>query len=521
MEMEKDISKTTLLQNWKALTMCCIIAMAPFQYGIDFGMIGGLQAMVGFLQVFGYPDPASPNGYNISPTVQQLISSLMTLGAVVGSVLCGPIGMYLSRRQGLWLATLSCYVANTIMMATTDIGAVYFARLLIGIANGFFQVFAQLYLQESAPPHLRGLALALYQWWCSLGSLIGTIVDNFTAPLAGRASYLIPLGLIYVVPAFLSIAIIFLPESPRWLAQKGRFEEARKALVRLRPAVMDPQTVDDELHDIKVGLEIEREIAQSTSVWDMFKNPVDRRRTLLSVGAVALQGASGAMFMLVYGTYFFTMADMSKPFLDSVILSVVGLVVITIAFFYVRWFGRRNILMIGMGVSAIAMLVEAAVYQHSPGTVPTGKVIVGMAVLYIIFYNGCVSAFAWMVGGEIPAQHLRSYTLGLAAAVGFALGWLAAFTAPYFINPDDLNWGPKYGYIWFASNAVSVLWIYLYLPETKDRTLEELDEMFAARVPARKFAGYKCANLRIGDTDLREKDAGEHIEVIQVEENSK
>src|SRR5271156_332751 len=261
--------------------------------------------MPGFLQVFGYVDPSSPIGYNISPTVQQLISSLMTLGAVVGSLLCGPVGTYLSRRQGLWLATITCYIANTIMMATTNIGAVYFARLLIGIANGFFQVFAQLYLQESAPPHLRGLAIAIYQWWCSLGSLIGTIVDNFTAPLPGRQSYLIPLGLIYIVPAILSVLIIFLPESPRWLAQKGKNEEARKSLIRLRPVKLDPQCIEDELHDIKVALEIEREISRSTSALDMFRNPVDRRRTGLAVGSVALQGASGAMFMLVYGTYFF------------------------------------------------------------------------------------------------------------------------------------------------------------------------------------------------------------------------
>jgi SP family sugar:H+ symporter-like MFS transporter len=471
--------------------------------------------MPGFLQVFGYVDPASPIGYNISPTVQQLISSLMTLGAVVGSLLCGPLGAVLSRRQGLWLATITCYIANTIMMATTNIGAVYFARLLIGIANGFFQVFAQLYLQESAPPHLRGLALALYQWWCSLGTLIGTIVDNFTEPLGGRPSYLIPLGLIYIVPAILSVAIIFLPESPRWLAQVGKFEQARESLLKLRPKNMEPTAVDDELHDIKVGLEIEREISQSVSVLDMFRNPIDRRRTLLSVGAVALQGASGAMFMLIYGTYFFTMADMSKPFLDSVILTVVGLVVITLAFFYVRYFGRRNILMVGMFMEGIAMLVQACVYQHSPGTVSTGKVIVGMAVLYIIFYNGCVSAFAWMVGGEIPAQHLRSYTLGLASAVGFILGWIAAFTAPYFINPDDLNWGPKYGYIWFGSNMVAVLWIFFFLPETKDRTLEELDEMFAARVPARKFVGYKCANLRIGEGEVNEKVVMEQVELDQ------
>jgi hypothetical protein len=73
------------------------------------------------------------------------------------------------------------------------------------------------------------------------------------------------------------------------------------------------------------------------------------------------------------------------------------------------------------------------------------KVIVGLSVIYICGYNGMIAAYAWLTGGEIPSQRLRSYTFGIASAVGFAGAWLATFTAPYFINPESLNWGPEYG----------------------------------------------------------------------------
>jgi hypothetical protein len=73
------------------------------------------------------------------------------------------------------------------------------------------------------------------------------------------------------------------------------------------------------------------------------------------------------------------------------------------------------------------------------------QVIVAMSVIYICGYNGMVATYAWLAGGEIPSQRLRSYTFGIAAAVGFAGAWLATFTAPYFINPASLNWGPEYG----------------------------------------------------------------------------
>jgi SP family sugar:H+ symporter-like MFS transporter len=188
------------------------------------------------------------------------------------------------------------------------------------------------------------------------------------------------------------------------------------------------------------------------------------------------------------------------------------------------------------------------------------KVIVGLSVVYIIGYNGMIAAYAWLTGGEIPSQRLRSYTFGIASAVGFAGAWLATFTAPYFINPESLNWGPEYGtfsnflfspitphpiykpslltcfffvgWIWGPSCFITVIWVYFYLPEIKNRTLEEIDEMFEARLPARKFRKYVCTGrVLAGDGDEKlgserrdsekegsEKDQVVHREVVDVGE---
>lgn len=95
-----------------------------------------------------------------------------------------------------------------------------------------------------------------------------------------------------------------------------------------------------------------------------------------------------------------------------------------------------------------------------------------------------IATYAWLSGGELPTQRLRSYTFGLAAAIGFLGAWLTTFTAPYFINPASLDWGPRYGYIWFPSCIVSAAWVYFFLPEVKGRTLEEIDEMVRHSHPA-------------------------------------
>lgn len=103
---------------------------------------------------------------------QQLISSLMTLGAFVSSGTAGFVAAKLGRRLCLWLACLLCVVSNVIMMATTDIGALYAGRLLIGLANGYFMTFSQLYIQESSPAKYRGLFLSVFQFCTSFVSCL-------------------------------------------------------------------------------------------------------------------------------------------------------------------------------------------------------------------------------------------------------------------------------------------------------------------------------------------------------------
>ncbi len=137
------------------------------------------------------------------------------------------------------------------------------------------------------------------------------------------------------------------------------------------------------------------------------------------------------------------MAKVGSPFENSCILVAVGVLAILINSAVITRYGRRRVfLTIGMTVCGISQLIVAVVYDKQGAGTATGKVIVGVSVVYIVGYNGMVATYAWLCGGEFPSQRLRSYTFGLAASVGFLGAWLASFTAPYFINPDSLNWGP-------------------------------------------------------------------------------
>lgn len=104
-----------------------------------------------------------------------MITSFMTLGAIVGALVTGPLGAYIGRRHSLMLASVFLIVAIVIMDVTTSFGALYFARILCGLANGLLLNFAMVYLQEIAPPELRGICFGMACFWITFGTMIGMV----------------------------------------------------------------------------------------------------------------------------------------------------------------------------------------------------------------------------------------------------------------------------------------------------------------------------------------------------------
>jgi len=226
--------------------------------------------------------------------------------------------------------------------------------------------------QESAPARYRGLLISVFQIWTSVGSLIGTVIDNATHSMEGRNSYIIPLATIYIIPFFISVGLFFIPESPRWLMLMEKQEQAHKAMLWMRP---DPATVPEELAEIQAAIDAEKATKDTANFMDIWRDPVDRRRTLLAIAAVSTQAASGAMFMIAYGTYFFQMANVGSPFMNSCILTAVGVLAIMVNSCVISKIGRRRVfLMTGLSICGVCQIVVAAVYHVNPGTVSTGKV---------------------------------------------------------------------------------------------------------------------------------------------------
>ncbi|KAF9886737.1 hypothetical protein FE257_011114 [Aspergillus nanangensis] len=508
---------TGLRANWRVLAISLYMGISLFGYGFDKGAIAGFQAMPGFLQIFGYE---TPEGWEIHAGPQQIISSFMILGSMIGSILCGPLGGFLGRRHSVMLGSLLMIVSVIIMILTTSMGVLYFSRLLIGIANGLLLNFTMIYLQECASAHFRGLCFGIATLWITTGTTVGMVINHATSEMLSRKAYQIPLYACFAAPVILIVTLPFLPESPRWLLHHQQEEKALQSLRFFREGACDEIRIQQEFEEMKAIASRESDSPRDWRLFlEIFKGH-NLRRTVISVGVGTANAGVGAMFVLAFGTYFFAIAEVADPFKWIMITNCVGLAGILLTWFVVTWVGRRLIILFGCVVCTVCMLVMGVVYSV-PGVSHDGAgvAIIILVSIYIFGFNFGLEPYVYLVAGEMPSQQLRAYTMGLANAVSFIFAWLCAFTTPYYINPTELNWGPKVGYLWFGSGLVVCVFVYLALPEVRGRTLEEIDEMFRNGVPTRDFKTYICveheeAKARGVARVLVDKPDSEHVEDI-------
>ncbi|KAF1949731.1 MFS transporter [Byssothecium circinans] len=510
---------TGVKANWKVILMCLGMSLANFQYGYDTATIAGFQAMPGFLKVYGYRDKKTKIGWNIATGPQQLMTSFLNVGTIIGVLLTHVWAKKFGRRQGVWLACVLSWVAAGLQIGTDKLVGLYFGRIILGISNGFFITFANVWVAEVTPAHLRGPVVSFFGIWSSTGSIIGATANNETKDFTSRLAYQIPLATLFAIPLFLGTLVAFLPESPRWLLVHGRGEEAKRSLRKLRGSSFkgDEELLEEEFVEMQNGIEKELEQVNGSVVKDMFKG-TDLRRTLICFGVILSHSSGGLWLIIGYGTFFFQQAGVDKPFLATILKSVLGLAgVLTSIFLNYRIIGRRFSMLLGHAGSALCMLGMGIAGSTSSDPSASGKAVLACALLYYFVYNGFSGAVSWPVANELVSSRLRVVTIGLGTGVNYVFAWLTSFTTPYFINPKELNWGAKVAYIWAASNAITFVYFYFFLPEMRGRTLEEIDELFINKVPRRDFPTYHCVSSeRAREQAIKNIDGGASVGEVHV-----
>lgn len=132
----------------------------------DTAAVGGFQAMIGFLKIFGYPDPELEGGWGLHTKPQQLIASFINVGVIVGTLVSGPLAGLCGRKPALWIAALISMISCAVMIACKNLAGLYAGRVLLGVGNGLYIVFCNIYTVEAAPARHRAILGCFFIFWC-------------------------------------------------------------------------------------------------------------------------------------------------------------------------------------------------------------------------------------------------------------------------------------------------------------------------------------------------------------------
>ncbi|KAJ3865335.1 general substrate transporter [Lentinula novae-zelandiae] len=505
----------------KVYTWLCglFASLGSIIFGYDLGVIAGVLSATDFIDTMG-------SRFN-NPNLEGLITSILLLGCFAGMFPVAHFADTLGRRKTIQIGALVYMLGGALQTGARNLDMIYAGRFFAGFGIGIMADLAPLYQAEIAHPSIRGRLTTLQQFMLGIGAFAASwITYGTSAGLKGtQAEWRVPLG-IQIVPAIPLFAfILLLPESPRWLAEKGRLDEgngfvrlchpfpltsviatkAARTLAKLHAHgnVNDPFVVS-QMEDIKAEIQRAREIG-SASWGELFTDSSNFRRVSLGYilqFSVQMTGVSAIQY---YSTTIFTTMGFSatRVLLFQSINSVIALIGEACCVLWVDNTGRRMPLIVGNVASGLSFVVGSILMARWPGTVNNDAVSVQFLLsvreltidiclfrptifsshiivfsvttwVFNFFFSACIGPLSW----AYPAEIYSTRTRAKATAVTSSASWISnllisSLKLPLLLSPiSDGN------LVFAICGHTNALFVWAFYPETTGRRLEEMDALF-------------------------------------------
>ena len=371
-------------------------------------------------------------------------------------------------RRRLLIATAIIFGLGGIACALAMSPAILICgRIVVGLGIGLASATVPVYISEVSPANARGWQVSLFQLAITVGILVAYIVDYAFAPIQGWRWMF---GLAVVPAAIFGLGMLFLPESPRWLATRGRLDDARATLMRIR-GVPD---VSEELHAIEQSF---THAVERGKLSDLLA-PSVRPALIVGIGLAIFQQVTGINTVIYYAPLIIQSAGISSAsgaILATAGIGVVNVLMTLVAMWLIDRMGRRPLLLIGIAGMAITLGLLGLAFHVSGKSAALIWVAVISMMVYVGSFAISLGPIFWLLISEIYPLKIRNSTEGLSAAFNWGSNLLVSLTfltLLQMIGPTRTFW--LYGF--FAVAA----WIFSYsrVPETKGRTLEEIEEFW-------------------------------------------
>jgi MFS transporter, SP family, galactose:H+ symporter len=425
-------------------------------FGYDTGVISGAELFF-------------KNDFTLSVFALEVIVSGVLAGAAVGALAGGRLADLFGRRT-LLIATALIFAAGAVVCSAAPSPSILIiGRIIVGLGIGLSSGAVPVYISEVSPPETRGWTVSVFQLAITLGILLAYVVDYAFAAVQGWRWML---GLAVVPAAIFASGMFFLPESPRWLVKRGHADSARAILARIRHA----SVADAEFREIELSLAQ----AEEHGNWRDLLNAGLRPALMLGIGLAIFQQVTGINTVIYYAPIIIKSAGISSD--SGAILATAGIggvnVLMTIvSMWLIDRVGRRPLLLTGIAGMFVTLGVLGWVF-HSAS--PTGA-LSWLALISMMAYVACfaisLGPIFWLLISEIYPLKVRNSAEGLAATFNWVSNLVVSLT---FLSL--LHWRGATQTFWLYGLFAVAAWIFSYrfVPETKGRTLEQIEQFWRA-----------------------------------------
>ena len=447
---------------WLVVVLSVILlsgALFGYDQGVISGALGGIKAE-----------------FSLSALLLEVVTSWVTLGALFGALLGGDLADRLGRQKAVLIAGVVFTLGSLVEALAPGTLVLVVGRLVVGLGVGIAAVAAPLYAAELAPTSRRGRFISAYQLAVAAGIFAAYLVDGWLSK-SGGWRWMLGLS---AAPGLLLVAIaVITPQSPRWLMRMGRREEAAIQLRRLHPGLNPASSLD------AMAAALAEDSGRAS--WREVFGRHWRKPLLVGIGLAVFQQITGINAIIYYADQIFAAAGFvgrsSQTMVTTWAVGGVNVAATFIAIAFIDRLGRRKLLLAGLLGMGLSLAVVGVTFHFMTADAGAGSlsaaglVTLVALVVFIACFAFSMGPVVWTVINEIFPGHIR----GRAVAVATAFNWASAFlVSQVFLSLVTLI-GNSFTFGLFALFcALGWIWVFCAVPETKDRSLEQIQQLWRA-----------------------------------------